>query len=195
MADTSKPEPWERQKDETDKQFEAFILYRDAGPARSAREVAVALSKSETLIFRWCGQNDWVTRASKWDDEADRLQRDRDVVARNLARTKMVDDHISLGKALKSLAAKGLREFDNGLPNARSIKNMSALELGRLAQMGAGLEEKARGESQDRMDVREAHEWLAKFVDLALRYLPQESHEAFLSDMDAQIGTGSMTTR
>lgn len=193
------PEPWERQKGETDKQFEAFILYRDAGPARAAREVAAALSKSEALIFRWCGQLKWVERASKWDDEADRLQRERDIVARNLAKQKMLDDNVSLGRAMKNIAAKGFRQFDQvdveNPRKGRKIDNLSASDLARYAQIGVQLEREAREGSRDRMDEREAQAWLAGFVDLALSYLPQESHEAFLSDMDAKIGVGSMSTR
>lgn len=199
MADET-PEPWERQPGETDKQFEAFILYRDAGPDRSAREVALALRKSETLIFRWCGANKWVERASKWDDESDRLMRERSQVEKALAHQRMLDDNVSLGRAMKSIAAKGFRQFE--LPDdpanprkGRKIEHLTAADLARYAQMGAAMEKEGREGSQSKMDEREAKVWLAGFVDLALDYLPPERHEAFLADMDAKIGVGSMSTR
>jgi len=60
-------DPWDRQPGETSKAYAAFVTYRDLGADRSTRAVGEALTKSEALIKRWSGQNDWVTRAAAWD--------------------------------------------------------------------------------------------------------------------------------
>ena len=40
---------------------------------RSARQVAKAIGKSDTLTSRWCATHDWVARAAAWDAEQDRM--------------------------------------------------------------------------------------------------------------------------
>ena len=42
--------PWERQKGESDKAYEAFVTYWDMGTDRSIRAVAQKLGKSRTQI-------------------------------------------------------------------------------------------------------------------------------------------------
>jgi Phage terminase small subunit len=64
---------WDRQKDEGDKAFEAFALYRTMGSARSLRKVAQELGKSDTLVARWSSKNNWTSRAVEWDFEQDRI--------------------------------------------------------------------------------------------------------------------------
>lgn len=190
------PKPWERQPGEGDKAFEAFILYRDAGPGRSATIVAEALHKSATMIHRWQGQWKWVERASKWDDEADRLQRERDQVERQAARMKMVDENIQLGRAFKTMVAKGLRTYDNPeLPRGRKVESLTPSELARFAEVGVRIEREARGDTPERLDMQTAMKWVEQHVDLTLRYLPPEMHEAYLTDLDSLLGIGGMSAR
>ena len=44
--------PWERQKGESEKAYEAFAAYRDMGPERSITKVSQSLNKTRTLIGR-----------------------------------------------------------------------------------------------------------------------------------------------
>ena len=59
--------PWDRQPGESAPAFEAFCEYRNAGPRRSLRQVAVRLGKSSSLIYRWSSAHGWVRRAREWD--------------------------------------------------------------------------------------------------------------------------------
>ena len=67
--------PQSRQSDESAAAFEAFVKYRDMGPSRSTKEVASELSKSHTLIGRWCTAHHWVRRSHSHDAELDRRRR------------------------------------------------------------------------------------------------------------------------
>lgn len=67
---------WDRQPGETSKAYEAFVIYRDAGPARSVRFVSEQLSKSQTVIKRWSSGNNWVERAAEWDSMPSRAVSD-----------------------------------------------------------------------------------------------------------------------
>ena len=61
--------PWERQKGESEKAFEAFVTYRDMGEKRTLTAVAEKLQKSGTLIRRWKSTWDWAERVRAYDNE------------------------------------------------------------------------------------------------------------------------------
>lgn len=190
------PKPWERQTGETDKQFQAFAIYRDMGPARALADVGRELGKTKAAMEPWSVKNRWVERASKWDDEADRLQRERDQVERQAARMKMVDENIQLGRAFKTMVAKGLRTYDNPeLPRGRKVESLTPSELARFAEVGVRIEREARGDTPERLDMQTAMKWVEQHVDLTLRYLPPEMHEAYLTDLDSLLGIGGMSAR
>jgi len=73
------PAPWERQPGETDRQFYAFTVYRDAplsGGRRSLAGVTKVLGRTSSWrVSKWSVQNQWVPRALAWDDEQDRVWR------------------------------------------------------------------------------------------------------------------------
>jgi hypothetical protein len=66
---------------------------------------------------------------------------------------------------------------------------MTATEAARLIEAGR-MERLARGETSERLDMREALKWVDQFVGVALTHVPVDSHEAFLADVDAQLGVG-----
>jgi hypothetical protein len=109
----------------------------------------------------------------------------------------MLDGHASLGKVVTVIAATELEKFGARSTGQirRDASKMSALELAKLAEIGARMERLARGEATERIEVKEAQQWVEGLIDLCLTYLPLESHEAFLVDMDARLGVGAMSTR
>lgn len=56
--------PWTRRATESSPAYEAFRTYMDV---RSVRGTADQLSKSDTLIGRWCTEHDWVSRIQAYD--------------------------------------------------------------------------------------------------------------------------------
>lgn len=141
----SKTKPWERQPNETTKQFEAFQVYRDMGTSRSIRAVAEELDKSDTLIGRWSSKNDWVERCEAWDMEQDRIAREaqkKEIVA-------MRKRHAKLAEAMLVKAAKALAKMPDEEINASGMSKMveTASKLERLSRgdVGEVIEERDGG--------------------------------------------------
>ena len=67
--------PWERQKDEPLKAWEAFAAYRDMGMARSQSKVAEKLHKSRPTMGRWSALYSWTERCRAWDAYLDSERR------------------------------------------------------------------------------------------------------------------------
>lgn len=59
--------PWEKQKGETSKAYEAFIVFRDLGLSRTYEEVSRRMRKSSVLIRKWAKKNGWNERILDFD--------------------------------------------------------------------------------------------------------------------------------
>ena len=101
------PEPWERQENESPQSFGAFAEYRDMGADRSIPKVAQKCTKNESLIKRWSAANGWVKRAEAWDNEQDRLTREKLTKGVTGMRKKYVDicaaATLKIAQALKNV--------------------------------------------------------------------------------------------
>jgi len=102
------PLPYERQPNETVKQFEAFKLYRDMGLDRSLREVAKQLNKSLALIGRWSSQNNWIERARLYDIDMDRQETIQNIKKRK----EMVKRHAQTSKMFQQKILERLRTLN-----------------------------------------------------------------------------------
>lgn len=78
------PLPWERQPEESDEAWAAFVVYRDMLMIehdgniigrRSQREVARRVGKSATLMDRWGKRHAWRVRVEAYDADLDRDRR------------------------------------------------------------------------------------------------------------------------
>ena len=135
--------PWERQHDETVKQFEAFCIYRDMGKERSLQKVAEQLSKSETLIKRWSSKNNWIKRVASWEDEQDRLIRielTREIGA-------MRKRHANLAYAMLVKAANALKKIPEN--------EIKASDIGRMVDVASKLERISRGDVGEVIEERQ----------------------------------------
>lgn len=200
MDGTSKKPPggwkeplWERQEGEGTRAFSAFAHYRDLGPARSGVRVANDQGKSSQLMARWMLVWGWVERAQAWDDQADRLRRERDQLEEGEARRKMREDHLAIGRAFVQVTAAGLKGYDSDTAEGRAkIAAMTASDMARLADLGVRMELRARGERQGAITEKEAQTFVEGLMEIALGYISSESHEAFIADVEAKLGTGTM---
>lgn len=141
------PKPWERQKDETPKPFEAFCVYRDMGTERSLSKVATKLQKSDTIIGRWSSKYSWVKRVTEWDAEQDRINREAAEKERIKAIKKMHDRHIKLAEDMLEKAAAALLSIPDEEIKARDIVS--------LVDSGTKLERLSRGDAGDVVETRE----------------------------------------
>ena len=109
-------EPWERQKGETRKAYEAFSLYRDGGPTRSYQSVANMLSKSLAVIKRWGSRWNWVERSRLYQDHLDSINR----FEQEQERKDMLDRHARIATAFQVKIMERLRDLiAGGITRAR----------------------------------------------------------------------------
>lgn len=159
MVDKAKP--WERQKDETTKQFEAFQIYRDMGVSRSIRAVAEQLEKSETLIGRWSSKNDWVERCEAWDMEQDRVARE----AQKKEIVKMRKKHADLAQAMLVKAALALKSIP--------VEEIKASDVSRMVETGSKLERLSRGDVGEVIEERDG----GKVESVVSFYIPDNGRD------------------
>ncbi len=72
---------WERQPQETARQYEYFSFYRDSGALRSLEKVQEEYSKSESLIAKISSKNNWVARVDAYDRYIDEIKRKQNIEA------------------------------------------------------------------------------------------------------------------
>jgi hypothetical protein len=143
--------PYDRQTDETDRQWEAFMLYRNMGSDRTLRATAEKYrelhgltskpASTERTVQMWSVRWRWRDRCAAWEREVDKKARRiaLDEVARMNAR------HIKLAESTQALAASELKKL---LAKTKQTKEVT-VEVGdflRVMEAGVKLERLARGE-------------------------------------------------
>lgn len=115
------PEPWERQPGETEKQWVAFIAYRDQTPGdRSLRLLAGDRPGKTREIERWSSKHRWVARVNAWDALADERTRQ--------ARLDAIDNMNARQQAVGAiLMSKILQRVDAIDPSNLPPRSLAAL--------------------------------------------------------------------
>lgn len=138
---------WERLKDETTKQYEAFCVYRDLGTDRSLRAVAEKLGKSEQLMSRWSAKNHWVDRSTAWDDEQERIERETAQKEQAKAIREMRKKHADLASAMLLKAARALKKIPDD--------EIKAGDMTRMVDVASKLERISRGDVGEVVEERD----------------------------------------
>ena len=146
----SKTKPWDRRKDETTKAYEAFSIYRDMGRERSIVKVSEVLNKSGSLISRWSGQHAWVSRAAEWDDEQDRIERERAQKEQAKAIRDMRKRHADIATAMLIKAAKALQRIPDD--------EIKAVDVSRMVDTASKLERISRGDVGEVVEERKGQD-------------------------------------
>lgn len=120
--------PWERQKGESEKAFEAFVTYRDMGTKRSLRAVCEKLGKSKTLIDRWSSDKDWVERVRAYDNDIEKEARAKVIRDRKAMTTR----HINIAMQLQAKAVEALAGLE--------VEDMSPKDIREFIKMATDLE-------------------------------------------------------
>lgn len=160
---TTEVEPWERQEGETNKQFEAFCIYRDMGIDRTHRKVANELGKSATLISRWASLNDWAERVKAYDDEQDRLNR----IAQQKEIAQMRKKHANVASKMIDKALEALEALD--------ALDVGAGNISRMVEVATKVERISRGDVGEVVEERQAAEPAAPAVQF---YMPDNNRDS-----------------
>lgn len=132
--------PWERQKGESEKAFEAFSIYRDLGEKRTIVAVCKRLEKSRTLIDRWKDRWEWQERVRAYDNDLEREARAKAIKDRK----DMTARHIGIAMQLQKKALEALQ----GL----SVEDMSPKDIKEYIKMATDLERLNRELTDDEKD-------------------------------------------
>ena len=106
---------WDRQQGESDKNFSAFVLYRDLEPSKRSIPAAAKMDpagRAAATFNIYSEKWNWVERVSAWDDHQDHERQ------RSMAKVREAQDD-----AMSKIAAKGLENL------ATAIENMDLQQL------------------------------------------------------------------
>jgi hypothetical protein len=135
---------YEKQLNESEKAFAAFVIYRDASTDRTYQLVANKLQCTNHNIQRWAVQWNWRERALAWDREMDEKHR----AAMAKGRMDMRERQAKIGAAMQGIATYALVELQNRMDGKLPL-NLTTDEITRMMDVGARMESRARGEERE----------------------------------------------
>ncbi len=123
---------WERQENESEPAFQAFVTYRDKGLDRTLISVSQELHKSYTLIRRWADTWSWSERVREYDNELERKAKKE----AEKQRKDMYTRHAKIATTFQKKAMEALNELDPKMMSAKSIREFieMATELERQSR-------------------------------------------------------------
>jgi hypothetical protein len=122
------PDPWTRQKGESQEAFYAFEVYLDQEHPRGYSRVVSELGKSRTLITRWAGRWAWVERARMWDvHKQEEIRRAQVKDAVSMARRQAAE-----AQGYQRILAAPMIVLVERLETAIGLAELQALSLGDL---------------------------------------------------------------
>lgn len=136
MAKKSTQEPclWERQPNESEPAWVAFLTYRDMEPPRTVQAVADKLSKSRQQITKFKSKWFWDDRVRAYDNQIQ-----KEALAKAVKeRQKMNERLTTIGMKLQKLGLEALDKVDTD--------NLSMKEVREAIKLGSELERLARRE-------------------------------------------------
>jgi hypothetical protein len=138
-------QPWDRRKDETQRAFAAFCIFRDSTDRKLAN-VAKVLTPACSVpnVARWSARHDWQERVLAYDVYRDEI--DRQELARG--RMEMRRRHLKLGIMMQSIGAHALAELQQKIAQKLPL-NLTSDEAKSLLAAGAKLEGDALGPERD----------------------------------------------
>ena len=172
MGNTNTPKPWERQPDETQKQYEAFCVYRDMGTNRTLEKVGQHLGKSTALMERWSSKNQWVNRVTAWDDERERIEREA-------AQKQQLEDIKKMRKRHAAIATQMLIKASTALQQLPPDE-VKAADISRMVDVASKLERISRGDVGDVVEERDG----GKAMDPVQIYLPDNNRGRNKDNLD-----------
>ncbi len=139
--------PWDRQKGESEKAYEAFTIYLQMGEKRTIIAVCKQLEKSRTLIDRWKERWEWQERVRAYDNDLVKEARSKAIKERK----EMTDRHIGIAMQLQKKALEALKDL--------SVEDMSAKDIKEYIKMATELERLNRTliEDQNKETAENAH--------------------------------------
>ncbi|MNU34894.1 hypothetical protein D3C71_234810 [compost metagenome] len=134
VAKEAELELWERQPEETDREWQVWLAYRDAYPSvrPSFRLVAEQLDTTVNVVSKISSRWSFPVRLQAWANHCDELTRKK----REEEIIKMNEQHTTMAAALNKKLAKAIEKIDP--------YDLSPKEIQGLMKVATDLERKAR---------------------------------------------------
>lgn len=147
--------PWDRQDDETEEAFQAFVIYRDMGPDRTLHSAGLEADYCRGQMAEFSRKYGWVVRVRAWSRRKDQAK----TRATLDELERMHRRHVRLSLALQDVTAIELerliaqkeRELAKGEQDEGHVT--SANDLAKVAERAVRIERLARGEVTDRVET------------------------------------------
>jgi hypothetical protein len=127
------------------KAFEAFLVYRKLGPARTAKKAAAKLKKHYSLLEKWSMQHNWIARAKRWDEEVAQAEAEAELAEIKAMRRRQIKMALEM-QNISSKELKKVKEISKKYKEAPVVDTKVALKM---AELGTNLERLNRGEPND----------------------------------------------
>jgi hypothetical protein len=137
---------WDKQNGESEKAFEAFVTYRDAGAARSLALAGRTLGKSTVMMEVWSSRWHWVARVAAFDAELGR----RNAVAAMKASEDMIERHARMAVLFSNKVLERMQTL--------VLADLSAADLARWFDLAVRVERLSRGAPTERVEQTVKHE-------------------------------------
>ena len=142
---------WDKQENETNRAYNAFLTYRNMGALRSLRKAVVEFygitsDAKATQFFKWSSKYNWVVRCGDWDIEEEQLrieQKRKDIREMDRRQAKDGMELSKIGMENIKLHAGGKIKDKKGKPAKPRIP---VAESTKLFTAGIKAERLARGE-------------------------------------------------
>lgn len=151
------PEPWERQPDETPKQWSMFVVYREMGLTRNYAKAAKEIGKNTSYVSKIARDHNWKERAHAWDEYEDRMRR----LGHIEAIRKMTDMHNKVGGLMLQKALQRLQTLQPSELDSSDVRQM-IVEGARMQRQSLG-----QPETHTQIDIAPADQDQSRFATAA----------------------------
>lgn len=152
---------YDRQPNESDRQWLGFLIYRDLSAGRTIKKAAEKYAEQldlktkpvsvETTLQRWSSSNGWRKRCTAWDRALDKHRRELQLKEIE----KMHERHTKLAIMAQSAAGLELQKWLKKIQSADEEKIFIDFEkVARVLELAVRLEKSSRGEPEQIIENR-----------------------------------------
>lgn len=135
---------WDRQSEETDASWSAFVYFRDLGPeARSVGAIARDLGHSTASCHKWSLKFNWRDRVAAWDLHCDQLYQQ----AHENEVKLMAERHARLAVSMQALGEQRIQQFS---ADPLLQAELTARDAIALVDTGVKIEREARSADKEK---------------------------------------------
>ncbi len=151
---------WHRQDEETDKSWDAFVVYRNMGADRSLRKTQEQLGNPESYqstLSKWSAQYDWVKRSAEYDNYQAMVLEQAALEHKKAQYVEAIEeyrqDNLNAGRRLFNISERFLTVLENNL-DVLEAEELGISGMTAIAKIMCQLFEISSGMRSDALDIQ-----------------------------------------